>query len=414
MLSIQTAPSHPRPSYSFLASPVHHASSLINQSHSPISEPAFKIDAEDTEPSFTIQNDPPYPEPLFTTLLNADDPAQATMTIQIHSLYNHVSTSPSPSPSPSPNPTFTINQSQEQRYTIQTENPQSVDVYTMHVRVGTPGVNIPTGVPYPPPSYMIITRPVPSSSSSPSPSPSASPSASSSRVGSAITNKSKKHCHASRTREPTYTIQTSPPYPVPFSVNGPGPRRYSAQADVPLELITSASSSTTVNLGDQGNGGWGTGTELRRNLRESMPMANTLPPAPTRHRWSKHCPPICPPDNDDEVKVELEGQSIEETEIPAILVDDVGDRAEVTMGVDVDVEAEAEAGAEDEENEEHKHEDSTWPDPCHSPFCFLAAQIRNDEPGTRTEPSVEELGNRLPRGCLVRGEARMGSVHLNL
>ena len=194
----------------------------------------------------------------------------------------------------------------------------------MHVRVGTPGVNIPTGVPYPEPSYVVITvpRPQPSTSAFASASASGSPSSSV-----ATTKKNgKKPCMRSHAHhEPTFTIQTDPPYPEPtFTANSAGElRRHSRQADVPVP-------ESTLGINDRPRSG--------------------------------------------------------------------------TVG-------------ESENREEARHDrqdqESSWPDHCHPPFCFQTAPGPEAEAETGIDVS-QAFGNGRPRGGLVRGEAKIGSVKLNL
>lgn len=133
-----------------------------------------------------------------------------------------------------------------------------------------------------------------------------------------------------------------------------------------------------------------------------MPTVNPLPPPPMRHKWGKHCSPICPPGYEHDV----EGpQDIED--LGAAIVGDSG----LEDGITGDLEAIDEDEDEDDEDvkdeDDQTHRDSSWPDHCEPPFCFPAAH-------PDTEHVLAELSNSLPRGGLVRGEAKLGSVELTL
>lgn len=158
-----------------------------------------------------------------------------------------------------------------------------------------------------------------------------------------------------------------------------------------------------------------------------MPTVNPLPPPPMRHKWGKHCPPICPPGLEDDAEIEVEvgaaaqAGNTDSNEAP-LLIGDIDHTNEEIHAHDTSDENslnedELKEEDEDDHDHDHTHRDSSWPPDCHPPFCFLAVPDRIGEAETYTEPdvaNVADLDDSVPRGGLVRGEARVGSVELNL
>lgn len=147
------------------------------------------------------------------------------------------------------------------------------------------------------------------------------------------------------------------------------------QAVLAVESHTSTSSSST----------W-------QDPRAPMPTVRPVPPPPMRHKWGKHCPPICPPGyaGDDQETALSSANPIDFIDAEA---GDLGATATITP-----------TPSEGEDNQHHTS--GSWPDHCEPPFCFFRSVAAGS--------AGDEREKRLPEGGLVKASAHVGSIKLKL